>query len=109
MSFWVGKRNVGRMRLIEMKSELEAQDIQTFITVVAQILEPVISHIQKQENNDALLTVDEAAHFLKISKQQIYQWVNDTKHGIRDFPFLKMGKLLRFSKRELLIWMKNNC
>jgi excisionase family DNA binding protein len=53
------------------------------------------------------MTINEAAKFLKTSKGQIYQWVNNAQHGLNDFPFLKAGRLLRFSKKALLKWLES--
>ncbi|MDP2755633.1 MAG: helix-turn-helix domain-containing protein [Nitrospirota bacterium] len=54
------------------------------------------------------MTIDETAKFLKTSKGQIYQWVNNSQHGLGTFPYQKAGKLLRFPKTEILKWMKSN-
>jgi excisionase family DNA binding protein len=62
---------------------------------------------QHEEAEDALLTIEEAARFLNTSKGQIYQWVNNSQHGLGTFPYHKAGKLLRFSKSEILKWMRN--
>jgi excisionase family DNA binding protein len=50
-------------------------------------------------NNESpsLMTLTEAAHLLKVSKNTIYYWVHR-----REIPFLKVGKHLRFQPRELL-------
>ncbi len=81
--------------------------------VVAKLL-PLLSDNGKQEDN-TLMTVDEVAQFLnlykkdgKINREQIYQWVNNSQHGLGSFPYHKVGKLLRFSKAEILEWMKSN-
>jgi hypothetical protein len=31
--------------------------------------------------------------------------VNNAQHGLGDFPFLKAGRLLRFSKNALIKWI----
>ncbi|MDD5135352.1 MAG: helix-turn-helix domain-containing protein [Phycisphaerae bacterium] len=74
--------------------------------VAARILGEINS--AHKESPDILLTVEEAAALLNKSAGQIYQWVNKTQHGLLDFPFLKAGRSLRFSKNELIEWMKNN-
>lgn len=88
-----------------MKSTLEPEDIQAIAGAVAELLRPLLSNGKASEPN-TILTIDEAAAFLKTSKAQIYQWVNNSQHGLGDFPYLKAGKLLRFSKRSLLEWLK---
>ena len=47
-----------------------------------------------------VLTVDEAASFLKLAKQTVYQLVS-----ARDIPFSKKGKRLYFQRRELEQWI----
>lgn len=97
-----------------MKTELEPQDIEAIAQRVAEILKPMLACEDKRAD-DQLMTIDEAAHFLNLYKksgkpniEQIYQWVNSAQHGLSSFPYHKAGKLLRFSKTELLKWMKSN-
>jgi excisionase family DNA binding protein len=52
--------------------------------------------------------VEQVAKLLGKSKGQIYQWVNNAEHGLSDFPFMKAGKSLRFSKKAVLQWMKQH-
>jgi excisionase family DNA binding protein len=52
------------------------------------------------KNSDDILTINEASALLKVSKEQIYQWVSNSKHGLSDFPYKKLGKQLRFSKKD---------
>jgi excisionase family DNA binding protein len=47
------------------------------------------------------LTLEEAAAFLKVKKRTIYDLVQRKR-----IPYLKIGKLLRFSKQNLLEWMQ---
>lgn len=54
-----------------------------------------------QDLNDEILTLEEAAGFLKIKPRTIYDLVQR-----RRIPFLRAGKFLRFSKQDLLAWMK---
>lgn len=49
-----------------------------------------------------LLTVDEAAIFLKISKSALY-----TKVSQREVPVCKRGKRLYFNKADLLKWIQD--
>jgi excisionase family DNA binding protein len=50
---------------------------------------------------DEILTLEEAASFLKVKKRTIYHLVE-----LRAIPFLKVGRLLRFSRSALLRWMQ---
>lgn len=49
---------------------------------------------------DALLTVNEAAAYLRVQPRTIYQWV-----WRRRIPFLKAGAAVRFSRDELDTWL----
>ena len=50
-----------------------------------------------------LITVQEMANFLRISRTKAYEIIkNDT------FPKLKIDKSIRIFKNELLEWLKNN-
>lgn len=72
---------------------------------VIRELKPYLTGTGKGED-DTLLTPTEAGKLLKVSKGQIYQWVNNSQHGCGDFPYYKAGKLLRFSKKALLQWLE---
>jgi hypothetical protein len=89
-----------------MRTELEPHDIEAIALQVREYLKPLLSC--NQSVADELLTVDELAIFLKTSKNQIYQWTNQSQHGLSTFPYLKSGRLLRFSKSEIIQWLKNN-
>lgn len=56
---------------------------------------------QKQDNQDRMLTVKEAADFLSLSKHSIYAKVHN-----REMPFIKRGGKLYFSKTDLIEWLK---
>jgi len=87
-----------------MRTELETQDIEAIALRVTEYLKPILA--SNQTVLDELLTVDELANFLKTSKAQIYQWVNQSQHGLGNFPYFKAGKLLRFSKNAILKWLE---
>lgn len=89
-----------------MKTELETHDIDAIALRITEYLKPILAC--NQTVLDELLTVDELANFLKTSKAQIYQWTNQSQHGLCSFPYLKSGRLLRFSKKEIMTWLKNN-
>jgi excisionase family DNA binding protein len=54
-------------------------------------------------NSQELLTIEEVTHYL-----------NSTEHHIRslvfkkEIPFLKVGRLIRFRKREIDSWLEMN-
>jgi len=88
-----------------LKSTLEPEDIQAIAAAVTEMLKPILSGNGKHD--DTLMTIDETANFLKTSKAQIYQWVNNSQHGLGNFPYYKAGKLLRFSKKTILKWLES--
>jgi excisionase family DNA binding protein len=90
-----------------VKTELEPQDIEAIAQRVIEKLKPLVAGNGRHEI-DTLMTVDGVAQFLHTSKGQVYQWVNNSQHGLGSFPYHKAGKLLRFSKEEILTWMKSN-
>jgi excisionase family DNA binding protein len=53
------------------------------------------------EEADEILTIGEAAAFLKIKKRTLYEHVQR-----KAVPHLRAKKLIRFSKRALLNWMQ---
>ena len=55
-------------------------------------------NIQIMED-DKLLTKKEIANFLNVSTKMI-----DRKVHMNEIPFLKIGRLVRFSKRRVLAW-----
>ena len=53
--------------------------------------------------DDRLLTKKEIANFLNISIKMI-----DRKVAMKEIPFLKIGKLVRFNKETVLRWAKES-
>lgn len=52
--------------------------------------------------DDEILTLKEAAQLLKLSKRTLYYLVENGK-----IPYLKAGRLLRFSRAALLAWLQS--
>jgi excisionase family DNA binding protein len=48
-----------------------------------------------------LLTVNEAAEFLQVSRATIYNLINQ-----KNLPFVKIGRSTRFSESALLNWIE---
>jgi predicted DNA-binding transcriptional regulator AlpA len=92
---WTGIRDV--------RTELESKDIER---IAAMVIEKLLPLIQSQQP-DRILTIDELSMMIGKSKAQIYQWVNQSQHGLSDFPYGKVGKSLRFFHSEILAWMKS--
>jgi len=55
-------------------------------------------------NREKLLTVKEASDILGIKYKTLYQWSWMKKH----LPFIKIGKALRVSEKDLEKFMENN-
>ena len=49
----------------------------------------------------ALLTIDEVAEFLRISKTSVYRLVER-----RDLPFCRVGRTLRFRREDLEAYLR---
>ncbi|MDB5117700.1 MAG: hypothetical protein JWQ79_3192 [Mucilaginibacter sp.] len=64
-------------------------------------IEALLQDLQRQPEEETLLTVNEAAEFLKTSAGALY-----TKVSRREIPFSKPGKRLYFDKDELRKWVK---
>jgi len=52
--------------------------------------------------DDELLTIPEAARFLKISKSKVYQMAKEGK-----LPHFKIGRNIRIRKEDLKEWLKD--
>ena len=89
--------------ITDVRTELETKDIER---IAAMVIDKLLPLIQLQQP-DKILTVDELSVMLSKSKEQIYQWVNQSHHGLSDFPYMKAGKSLMFSQSEILEWMRN--
>ncbi len=89
-----------------MKTELETEDIDAIAEAVVMKISARLKDILPSTGliEDDVMTVDEVAHFFKVKTSRIYSWVNDTKHGLNDFPFYKAGSSLRFSRKEIVEW-----
>lgn len=76
--------------------------------IVERLFNKLKPLFQEHASEESTLTIDEAALFMKKSKAQIYQWANNARHGLGDFPYFKSGRSLRFSKKALIEWMERN-
>jgi predicted DNA-binding transcriptional regulator AlpA len=99
---------VQQQECTSMQQDITVNFPDSLIDEIAQrVLEKLLPHLQTQ-SPDEILTVEEVARLIKKSKEQIYQWSNQSRHGLGDFPYEKAGKSLRFSKRKVLEWMQKN-
>jgi predicted DNA-binding transcriptional regulator AlpA len=88
-----------------LRIEIDQTDI---IAIANRVIDQIIPLLQSWQEPDELMDIDQVCQFLKKSKGQIYQWVSSASHGLSDFPYQKAGRSLRFSKRDIILWMKNN-
>ncbi len=49
-----------------------------------------------------LMDVEELAHYLKLKKQTIYNWLNQNK-----ITGIKVGGVWRFDKRDIDSWLRS--
>jgi predicted DNA-binding transcriptional regulator AlpA len=89
-----------------MKTTLEPEDIKAIAEKMVEIMLPLLN--QRQEQQDTILSIDEASSLFGKSKGQIYRWVSDSRHGLNTFPYMKAGKTLRFSQKKFIEWMFKN-
>ena len=87
-----------------MKLEIEQTDIEA---IAQRVFELLIPHLPNRQEQDVILDARGIADLLGKSQGQIYQWVHNASHGLSDFPYLKVGRSLRFSKNDVLKWAKN--
>lgn len=92
-----------------MKAELTIPQelVEQIAERVVQKVLPILETLRESERYQ-YLTVDELSVMLGKSKAQIYQWANNARHGLSDFPYKKAGRSLLFSKKEIENWLKSN-
>jgi predicted DNA-binding transcriptional regulator AlpA len=90
-----------------MKAEINIP--QEIVDQIAdRVLEKMLPVLESWHVPDQYLNIDELSVMLGKSKEQIYQWVNRSSHGLSNFPYQKAGRSLRFSKKEVQNWLKSN-
>lgn len=60
--------------------------------------------MQQSNNEEELLTIEELANVLKVHKFWIY---NRTRKGQDQIPHLRFGKHLRFERKKVMEFFKN--
>ena len=65
----------------------------------SEVLTSIVS--EQVSNKKQLLNTTEAALFLGISKNTLYDWVNQRK-----IPFIKIGRLTKFRQKDLESWLE---
>lgn len=54
------------------------------------------------ENNEKWIGIEEAANYMDVTKDTVRNWIKRT-----DIPAHKIGKLWKFKKSELDVWIKS--
>lgn len=65
-------------------------------------IEEYLSQANKSQSYNEIMTVDEAAAFLSLSKHAIYH-----KTSTREIPHFKKGKRVYFNRQALLAWVQD--
>ena len=84
-----------------MKLEMEQTDIEAIASRVAEILKPMLSSTARHDEKDALLDVAQLADYLNVSQAWVYDRIRDN-----EIPHSKLGKYLRFKKRDIDKWIE---
>lgn len=77
-------------------SELEERIAQS----VVKALRPILGDTGKDK--DLIFSVETLAGYLGVSNQWVYDRVK-----LKEIPYIKVGKFLRFRKREIDRWLDN--
>ncbi len=75
--------------------------IDTIVKKVVERLKPLLNNSHDSKHNE-LMTVEEVAKYLKVTKSFIYDKVHK-----REIPFRKDGKFPRFKKKHIDLWLLN--
>lgn len=91
-----------------MRTIFEPQEVNALADVIAEKVTEVLKEmVVKSQVEDEILNPDQAAELMQIKKPQLYALVNEAKYSDDGIPFMKSGRFLRFSKKEILEWMRN--
>ncbi len=85
---------------MNVKTELEPQDIEAIASRVAEILRPALVRNGVNEAGDTIFDVRGLAEYLKVSKKWIYEHVQ-----FKEIPHYKIKGQLRFSRKDIDKWM----
>jgi excisionase family DNA binding protein len=81
-----------------MRIEFETQDIESIVEKIIDGLKPVLA--LKEKTDDMIFDVEGLAGYLKVSPNWIYG-----RTYMKNIPHIKVGKYLRFSKRDIDKWL----
>jgi excisionase family DNA binding protein len=80
-----------------MRSNLDQEDIDLIANRVAEIIKPLLN--EKNGSGEPFFDVQALAEYLRVDESWVYQQVH-----LRNIPFYKLGKYVRFRKSELEQW-----
>lgn len=86
-----------------MKIEFEPQEIEAIAQRVSETLRPMLSGIERREDKDVIFDVKGVAEYLHVDPEWIYK-----KVSLREIPYFKTGKYLKFRKRDIDKWIETN-
>jgi excisionase family DNA binding protein len=81
---------------LDMRTELEAQDIEAIAQRVYDLLRPALSNTGKRADDNTIFDVQGLADYLKVDTSWIYKQAHEGK-----IPCVKLGKYLRFKKSAI--------
>ncbi|MGA2463708.1 MAG: helix-turn-helix domain-containing protein [Thermodesulfobacteriota bacterium] len=85
-----------------MKFEIESADIDRIAQRVAEIIKPMLTHTQRQDEKDTIFDVKGLAEYFRVKESWVYQRVHTNS-----IPYFKVGKYPRFRKRKIDEWTES--
>lgn len=86
-----------------MKIEIDNNAlVDAIVSKVVQELKPVLMEGRSKGKDNELMTVEQVAKYLNVTKSFVYERVH-----CRTIPFSKAGKFSRFSKKHIDLWLLN--
>lgn len=85
-----------------MKSEIEPQDIEAIAQGVLELLKPLLSRLEKCDEEDTILDVKGLAKYLRVDSSWVYKQVS-----LKTIPFFKTGRYTRFKKAHIDRWIES--
>lgn len=66
------------------------------------VLRELVSEIKAEELQDDILTIQEAAEYMKVSVPIVRDMIDNG-----DLPHFRRGKIIRLNRNDVLDWMSN--
>lgn len=84
-------------------TQITIEELEEIITKAINSAFKKVGGISQVIEQDRILTIDEAAEFLSLSRATIYDLTSRSA-----IPFLKKRRRLYFSKEDLITWLKDS-